>query len=191
MELSPQQASHALQDIASAQRRLGIFTGYRHAAPHLWLWGVIWIAGYAATDLWPGRAGWSWLALDAGGIGASLLIAWRQQPRDGERHPDATWARTALRMALFGLAIVLFIFATYDLMQPRSTVQFGLFPVMLMGLLYTLLGLWVGARWLATGLVLVALALAGYHLLAQHVLLFVGLCGGLTLILSGSWMRGR
>ena len=78
MNLSHEQASSALQDIAKAQRRLGVFSGYQRAAPHLWLWGLIWIAGYGVSDLAPQYAGWTWLVLNLGGILAGMVIGRRQ-----------------------------------------------------------------------------------------------------------------
>ena len=186
MNISHEQASSALQEIASAQRRLGIFTGYRNAAPHLWLWGAIWMAGYAATDLWPAESGWTWLVLNLGGITAGMLINRYQQT-----NTDLKATRNSLRMLGVALAIVLFVFASFDMMRPQTPAQYGLFPVLLMGLLYTLLGIWVGPRWLVTGLALSSMSLLGFHFIEQHALLYVGVCGGATLILSGLWMRAR
>lgn len=191
MELSHEQASSALQDIARAQRRLGIFTGYHRAAPHLGWWGAIWICGYVASDLWPQRAGWAWLVLNLVGLLGGTLIVRRQQAAADPLAVAATGAGSTLRMLGAGLAMALFIVASFDLLQPQSAVQFGVFPVLLMGLLYTLLGLWIGARWLATGLVLTALAVLGFHFVGEHTLLVVGTSGGIALILSGLWMQSR
>ena len=89
------------------------------------------------------------------------------------------------------LAIAVFIFATFDMLRPQTLLQYGAFPVLLMGLLYSLAGVWAGLRWLATGLALTAVSLLGYHFIEQHTLLWLGACGGGTLILSGLWMRSR
>lgn len=191
MNLSHEQASSALQDIAQAQRRLGIFTGYRQAAPHLWLWGAIWIVGYAISDLWPAQAGWGWLVLNSCGMLAAILIGRQQARQAGPVAATALPRGQSLRVLGIALAIVLFIIASFDMLRPQTMLQYGSFPVLLMGLLYTLAGLWAGPRWLVTGLALSGFSLLGYHFIEQHALLWVGLCGGATLILSGTWMRAQ
>jgi len=180
-----------LRDIAQAQHRLDIFSGYRHAAPHLWLWGLIWIAGYGVTDLMPQLAGWVWLVLDVGGMAAGIAIGRHQMSAQARAAGGADRNLNSMRMIGIALVIVAFIFATFDMLRPQTLAQFGAFPVLLMGLLYSLAGLWAGARWLALGLVLIVLSMVGYHFVAQHYMLWLGVTGGGTLVVSGLWMRAR
>jgi hypothetical protein len=191
MNINREQASSALQDIARAQRRLGVFSGYQRAAPHLWMWGLIWIVGYGTTDLAPQFAGWTWLVLNLGGILVGYMIMQRQSVAAGQASAVGEGQWIPQRMVGVALGIVIFIFATFDLLRPQTLVQYSAFPVLLMGLLYSLFGIWAGSRWLVTGLTLSAVSLFGYHFVEQHALLWLGACGGATLILSGFWMRAR
>ena len=191
MELSPEQAGSALRDIARAQRRLGIFSGYRYAAPHLWMWGLIWIAGYGATDLMPQVAGWIWLVLNVGGMAIGIAIGRHQMRTEARMRGEPDGDVTSMRMIGISVAIVIFIFATFDMLRQQTPAQFGAFPVLLMGLLYALAGLWAGLRWSIVGLVLSAVSMLGYHFIVQHYMLWLGAAGGGTLILSGFWMRVR
>lgn len=150
MNLSQEQASSALHDLARAQRRLGVFSGYERAAPHLWLRGVIWIVGFSVTDLAPRYAGWVSLVLDVGGVACGVAIVRCQA--GAAWGDDTEWMPR--RMVVIALAIGLLIFASYDLMRPQGLAQYGAFPVLLMDLLYTLAGLFASLRWLVTGLVL-------------------------------------
>ena len=61
MVLTSQQASESLGEVAAAQRKARQLQGYSKAAPHLFLWGLIWLVGYAGTEFVPGMpacCGW-------------------------------------------------------------------------------------------------------------------------------------
>lgn len=47
--IQPQDAANALKEIANAEKHSGQAYHYQKASPHLFLWGVIWVIGYAVT----------------------------------------------------------------------------------------------------------------------------------------------
>lgn len=185
MSISQDEAAKALDEVGRTQRRSAVLRGYERGAPHFWLWGVIWVLGYSITDYRPDLAGWAWLVLDVTGWAGSMLLA-RQQRAAAQR----TTARV-YGFRLFGaLALMIaFLFATYYILPPTTGRQYGAFPALMMALLYSLVGLWAGVRWLAIGLALFALTLFGYAVLSSHFLLWMAFAGGGALILTGTWMR--
>ena len=198
MSLSIQQAADALQDVARAQRRAAILRGYERGAPHFLLWGTIWLVGFAGTDLFPAHAGLLWLVLDVLGIGGGFLIvraaaqAAASASASASAYASAYGANTrqvGWRYAAVGLTFLAFIVATYYVMGAHTVAQFGAFPALLMGLLYTLAGIWRGARWAVVGIAVFALTLVGYVLLGAHFMLWMSVCGGGSLLLTGIWMR--
>jgi hypothetical protein len=193
MDLNSEQASIALNDISEAQRKVTIFTGYQHAAPHFWLWGVIWFIGYSATDLQPGYAGEIWLTLNLIGfmVGAWLARANAAQARGSDARAHNAAGIPARQVIFVGLAFALFIAATFILFNPTKPTQFATFPALLVGFVYTLVGIWGGARWLVAGIGLSVLTMVGYLYAPQHIMLWMAVFGGGTLIASGFWMKGR
>jgi hypothetical protein len=182
MALSIQQAAEALHDVERAQHRAVVLRGYEYGAPHFLLWGSVWVLGYAGTDLLPQQAGLIWLILDALGLLGGYLIV-RAAPS------TSTTATRGWRFAAVGLCFAAFIGATYYILGARTGNQFGAFPALLMSLLYTLFGLWRGVRWAIVGVALFTLTVTGYVLLREHFMLWMSLCGGGTLLLTGLWMR--
>ena len=76
MTLSPSEANDALADIRKTQKASATTYGYRKASPHLIMWGVIWMIGYAATWLRP--AWWPvWPVLAVAGVSLSIWIGRR------------------------------------------------------------------------------------------------------------------
>jgi hypothetical protein len=57
------------------------------------------------------------------------------------------------------------------------------------GAIYASIGLWLGTRFVLTGLGVIALTLGGYFLLREHFLMWMALVGGGGLILAGFWLR--
>jgi hypothetical protein len=181
-QVTAQQAVDALHEVERTERRLSIFYGYERGAPYFLLWGVIWILGYSASALLPTAAGPAWLALDVIGVVAGLFIS--RATSTGS--PRFAYTR---RYVGASVAIVAFVAATYYVLRPHLGIQLGAFPPLLMALIYVLVGLWSGSRWIAVGMVLGALTLLGYAVIPQYFMLWMASVGGGTLLLTGIWMR--
>jgi hypothetical protein len=181
MSLSSKEAEESLADVENAARRSARIYGYSRAAPHLILWGAIWVIGYGATDLRPMYANLIWGVLIPIGCVGSFLFS--RRCANTERTTGA-WRV----FALAGLAL-LFIFSTYTIMWPLHGHQFGAYPALLTGVVYSGVGLWLGARWVVTGLAVTLLTLGGFFLLREHYLLWMAFVGGGSMILAGFWFR--
>lgn len=182
MSIRPEEAASALQDIERAERQSARIYGYRKASPHLLLWGVIWIMGYASTYIWP-EGGMAWAVLVPAGILASFWISRRAAAK-----PSA--GGFAWRYGATAFAIFLFITATFAVLPPRSAKEVGAFVALLVAILYVLLGVWrSGARMVLLGLAVGALTVGGYFGLPHYFLLWMAGVGGGGLILGGFWLR--
>ncbi|HMH64186.1 MAG TPA: hypothetical protein VK515_01290 [Rhizomicrobium sp.] len=180
--INPQEAADALKQADAAERRSARAYVYQRFAPYLLLWGLIWVAGYGATDLVPRVAGWIWLGLVLVALSVSMAIGRRAEP--GRLGPKSNW-----RYSLFFVAVWAFFASTYAVMAPVSGMQQGAFPPLVVAFIYILLGLWTGPRLVIAGLVVGALTLGGFFYLPQHFLLWEGFVGGGALILAGLWFR--
>ncbi len=182
MAISAREAKEALDEITRTSRHSSQLHAYKSAAPHLVLWGVLWLLGYGATYLVARQAGWVWLAvLVIGGLGSfSSGIAAKPAAR-----PRFSWQIFFTWLAVLGaIASVLAIFA------PIRGAQVGaLFPLVA-GWAYVVLGLWLGTRLILAGSVVVGLTLFGFFALPSgEFMLWMAGVGSLTLIGTGLWLR--
>ncbi|MGC1107688.1 MAG: hypothetical protein WA876_14235 [Candidatus Acidiferrales bacterium] len=180
--IQPQEAATALKEIARAEQHSGQAYHYQKASAHLFLWGAIWIVGYAATYFRPRWYG-IWLILTVAGIIGSFWISWRAAA--GRSQSSFGW-----RYAASFIAVFLFIEALFAILPPKSGLQVDAFFPLLVALCYVLLGLWMRATRMAVlGVALGALTVGGYFWLPQHFLLWMAGVGGGALILGGFWLR--
>jgi hypothetical protein len=184
MPISTQEAAETLQDIARTQHRASVLRGYQHGAPHFILWGIIWAIGYGSCDLAPALANPVWLVLDVAGITGSFLLG-----RAAIASRTGVTTGYGARFAALGIAALGFVAATYYIMQPHDSAQFGAFPALFVALVYSVIGIWRGSRWAIAGLLLGACTVAGYAFFKEHFMLWMAVVGGSTLILTGLWLR--
>lgn len=178
--ISPDQAADALKEAAITERRSAQAYVYQRFAPYLFLWGIIWMIGYGASDLIPHFAGWIWLGLILAALAISMAIG---------RSAVSGRPQSNGRYALFFAAVWAFFASTYAVMAPVRGMQQGAFPPLVVALAYILIGLWSGPRLVIAGLAVGALTLGGFFYLPQHFLLWEGFVGGGGLILAGVWFR--
>lgn len=183
MSLTSKEAAESLSDVECAGRRSAQAFGYRKASPHLILWGLIWVIGYAATDLRPASTNLIWLGLIVAGSTISTYL--------GRCENSAGAATHKYNWRVLGLVALAFVFvgASYAVFGHVSGMQQGAFVPLLVRTIYAGLGLWLGRRFLVTGLAIVALTLGGYFYLHEHFLLWMAVVGGGGLILAGFWLR--
>jgi hypothetical protein len=182
MSLSSEEAAVSLTQVEEASRRSSQLYFYHCSSPHLIMWGIIWIIGYGGTGLFP-RYGWSlWLGLMViGALGGVFLN--RRRTSEGPSSGPYAW-----RMGALWAIILLFVAATYAILEPSSARQFCAYPALITGCAYMAIGLWRGARYLISGVVVVALTLFGYYFVDQIFFWFAAV-GGAAMILTGVWFR--
>lgn len=186
MTMNPQDAAAALSEVEQTQWRSARSLGYRIASSHMILWGGIWALGYGLMAALPTEAWWKiWLPADVVGVAASMWIG--LQRNRGGRNPAA--ARDTWRSLALSVFAGLFLGAVYFLFQPRTVEVYLVFPAVVLGGLYTCIGLFRMPRFLAIGIWIFAAATIG-HLWLQPLLIawLAGSVGG-AMILGGLWLR--
>lgn len=178
MSIPPEQAAQALRDVETAQQRSVTAYRYQRFSAHLFLWGAIWVIGYAVQYWRPGA--WKiWLALAPAGILGSVWIDKRA------RGNSRGWNHGVSCLAIF-----LYILAVFAVLPPKSDAQaVAIFPL-LIALLYALVGVWTrAARIVLLGFALGVFTVAGFFWLPQYFALWMAVVGGGALILGGFWLR--
>jgi hypothetical protein len=181
MEVSLTEARDALRDVDKAAARGNQSRGYRIAAPYLILWGVIWIVGYGASA-WPEAvsSGRLWLVLDVVGLLGSGVIASRERGRQGK----GLWRRFAAFATVF-----LFVGMTLTIMHPTEPAQYLVFPSLVLGLVYGLIGVFTLPKFLWIAAAVSFSAMLAFYFLQPWLSLCIAITGGGGLLLGGLWMR--
>ena len=180
MPISPKQASEALSDIASAEGRSATIFRYRLSAPYLLLWGALWVVGFSLSDFYPAQVPIVWLCVTLIGIAGSIAVSLRA---------EGVGRAVAWRCAGVGITITAFVFATVIVLRLRNADQISALAALIVAMAYVLIGLWIGARFVITGIVVGALTVAGSFLFSAHFSLWMAAVGGGALIFAGLWLR--
>jgi hypothetical protein len=140
----------------------------------------------------PLHRGLIWIAIVPVGMIAGFLIERRAALRhDAQADPSRRRAVARLRRLFNGTALIAFAFitATCVVMSPVTPRQVGAFIPLVVAASYAVLGLWIGARFIAVGAALAALTLGGFLLLPAHFELWMAAVGGGALLVGGLWLR--
>lgn len=182
MDLDARDASRALADIDAAAARSTQLQRYRGFAPHMILWGAIWMVANLLTDLWPAQSGIGWLLLSALGMAGSFWLGSRTARQAARSGHGPRWLQTLA-------AIIVFQVLALAVLPPLTGRQQGAFLSLLWTCLYTAAGAWLGWRLTAIGALATALIAIGYFHLASHFFLFMGCVTSASLIAGGLWLR--
>jgi hypothetical protein len=184
MAISREDAVAALRDVEEAQTRTRLARAYRVGSPHLILWGVIWIIGYALTGLVPSRdLSLIWPSLCFLGVIIGVVLR-RRGGLALAQTGEPTW-----RWWAAWVAILCFSVATYAVMKPVNPAQYQVYPALIISLIYMLAGAWGATRYLGIGAGVFALALIGFFFLGPWLPYWMAVVGGGALILGGVWLR--
>ena len=181
MPIDKSEAAAALDDIASIVERVKQSTFYRNAAAILVMWGVLVACGYLVTYLMPARGGMIWTALHIAGTGGTIALLRRQRLHEGRAADLRALAALAL---FFGFGLLWSV--VFGRMGAR---EMGAFWPTLFMFGYTLAGLWFGRAFIALGLTITALTVAGYVWAGPLFEPYMAIVDGGGLILCGLWMR--
>jgi hypothetical protein len=153
------------------------------------LWGAIWLLANSVSDLAPEQSGTVWLALTLLGATASWWIGWRQHAAVAEGSTPRTRLDQGWRWMLCFLVIVAFQVAALAVLSPSDARQQDTFSSMFWTFLYMAVGVWIGWRLFAIGLVATLLILLGYFGVHSHYFLYMGCVSGGALMAGGMWLR--
>jgi hypothetical protein len=176
------QASEALADINEIARRVRQSRIYNLASLMLILWGALVFAGYLASFLLPRYAGYLWVAVNAAGVAGSFAVSAFTYPKSGVRTFD-------FRVLIACLLFFAFGYLCSSLLGHFTARQLGTFWPIYFMLFYSIAGLWVGHAFVAIGLSISALALAGYFWAGDWFEPWMAFVDGGGLMLGGLWMR--
>lgn len=187
MSVTREAAAQALAEATEARRRVSRLQGYRGLAPHVILWGAIWIVANTVNDLLPGHDGAVWLALALPGLVASMVIGARTGRR--WREPGETAKGESARWALASLALFAYFSCVLSVMAPVSGAQAGTYISLTFAAAYVFLGIFSGWKIALLGVVMGAVLLAGFFSGLPHMQTLGGCIAGTAMILGGVWMR--
>lgn len=179
MPISKNEAADALKSVERTERLSGILREYSAAAPHFFIWGLAWAAGYGLGTALPDKRGLVWLVVVAIGSIASAIAGMRF---GGGR-------RSVLQSVSISLAVVAIttvVVAVLGPMQPRQIE--AVIPLFAAGF-YLLIGIWGAPRFAVAGIVLGAVTIAGYYFAGENFGYWMAAAGGGVLVLTGVWLR--
>ncbi|HEX8668278.1 MAG TPA: hypothetical protein VF727_07900 [Allosphingosinicella sp.] len=188
MPISQAEAASALRDIDETTARTMEMRAYREASPYLLLWGLVWAAGYGLMGLLPAdQWGLLWLPLDLAGVAASVAIGCRARRRAASR--GAAARANLLPMLATVFFTTLFVMAVYVLFAPTRHEPYLVFPALVVGLIYVVLGAWKMRRLAWIGAAMFLLAMAGFLFLRPWLPFWLAAVGGGGLVAGGLWLR--
>ncbi len=188
MTIDPGTAAASLQDIADTERRARESLFYSVSSSILILWGVLVASVQALIFFLPpfsrssGIFIASWCVFYAVGMGGTYaILRARYRPR--------TLSPMARR--LMGAMVILIAYGVLwtALLEPPAGRWFSVFWPTLFMFGFVLAGLWVGRVFVACGLIVTALVVAGHLWLGPWYPLWLAAVQGGALIVSGLWMR--
>jgi hypothetical protein len=182
MTITKDDASQALSEIDAAQVRVWQAKAYSRAAPFLIIWGAVWMVADILTQFEPGW-GLSWPACILLGVVASFVVG-----AGFSRRPDADRAGGWRQMASW-LVVMAFIVTLFFVIPVTSNREIHSIFGLVFGFIYIAMGLWIGWRLAALGVVLAVLTLTGFYGVGAWYPLYMGLVSGGALVLGGLWLR--
>lgn len=192
MVISKEEAAQALSDIHSANQRTKGMLTYRHLAPHLILWGFIWLVANTVTELLPENAAAVWNGLSWAGAVTSMWIGYRSNYHHVQCHSAAdAHAHKVRGLRILGTFLVMlaFFISAFTILPQSDSKQINAFISLFWGTCYAIVGIWTGIRMLAVGVLITLSILIAYFVIPAHYFLWMGLVTGTLLILGGAWLR--
>ena len=180
MTLSRDEAGAQLAAIDDVIQRMKQSRIYRVSGDIIMLWGVLEFVRYAAINFAPALFSKGWFAIDAFGVGATILMLRRAGP-----------GRALPASRVIGVYALLYGFG---FLWSGPLGHFGgretmVFWHTLFLLCYSLAGLWFGVGFLAIGLGITAAIVAVYYFAGAAFWLAMAIVTGFGFILCGLWMR--
>lgn len=167
------QAADAIKNIETAQRRTATLRHYRDYSSVVVAWGIAWLIGFTAQQCVQGSAWLAWIAVWLG----ALVWTLTRPARQSDYKAFATWA-------ISNACIILLLI----LIEADFRTVAAIFAVALAGA-YGVMGIWVGRRFLALGVLVFASLLIGWWVFPGALFISLALGGGAGLVIGGLWLR--
>jgi len=179
MQIDPKSAEASLAEIDAVIARLKQSTYYRGASTIIVAWGVLVAVGYLLNQWIPRQAGFVWLAVNALGLLATIVIGSRQQ----RANRKFDWRIVIAILLAFGFGLICSSLGHF------GARELNIFWPALFMFGYALAGLWLGLAFTALGVGVALLAFVGYLFVDTWFDIYLAVVNGGGLILAGLWMR--
>jgi hypothetical protein len=180
--IDPAAAREALAEIDRVAERTRKAIAHGPASAMLMLWGLVWAAGFAATELDPARSGMCWLIGDLVGILGSIGIALRPKSPVSGGKADG-------RIAFFWVALFCYAGLWLWMFQPTDGNHIGAFFATVPMFAYVAMGLWLSRFFVYLGVLVTVLTVVGLTLFPLHFNLWMAVVGGGSLFAAGVYIR--
>jgi hypothetical protein len=152
---------------------------YNRLSPYFYIWGGAWTVAFciiAVNDklFEPVMPLSIW--------GAILTSAIFSATRNKEDR------KTGWRVAASFVVMWIFAVSFFSVLTPNPRAIAAYFPL-LFAAFSAGIGLWIGVRYIAIGVLLAAATLFGYHRLGDHFYAWMAIFAGGSLLLTGYWLR--
>ena len=192
MTITKDEAASALSEISAVHHRSATLKNYRYAAPHMMIWGVVWLVANSLSDVYAAQIGRIWPILSfIGGIASFTLGSRMQAQRLGPGGSIGTIARAdhGWRSGLTAVVVFAYFSACFAVLPPTSSVQGVAIISLFFTFAYMVFGAWAGLRVFLVGMIASAAILYGYFGVVVHQFLWIGVFAGGALIMGGLWVR--
>lgn len=181
--LRPEDAAEALKTAATATQRSVAAVAYTRVGRRLIVWGIVWIiVNVAGIVRLPVDGTYAWPAVNFAGLVACIILDIRSAPgRRGWRHAGES-------LVLF-LGFAAFVLSTQFVVVQPTLIQVESLVTLVLGLIYIVIGLYIGWRLVAVGAALMLIVIAGSAWAPGQFFVWMAAAGGGGLILGGMWLR--
>ncbi len=182
MAIDPGSAADSLSEVARIERKTREAARYSGAAYFLFWWGGLTTVGYLVNQFALGSAFDSWRVIIVLGIAGSAIIRYVRSRNGGTGHGDRRMVIAQVVLLAFG-ALWVTVFGHFE---GRGLGAF--WPTLFM-LGFVLGGLWIGRVFVAIGVTVTLLTVAGYFWAGPWFGLWMAVVNGGGLIAGGVFLR--
>lgn len=181
-EPTPRQAALLLAEVDTARAAMRHAIRAHRGHYHLWIWGAAWIAMPLTAHFGGDNAGrfFPWICALGGAFSFITGFTQKQQLR---RPPNTRLAAVLVTVWLFGLLALLGLRPSFNV---RTIYAYFCLVAMQS---YVVAGLWTDSYLLWLGIIITVLLISGLFLPPAFFWIWMAVCGGGSLILSGFYVR--
>ena len=188
MNVSPTEAEEALATIRAMTQKTRHSIASSGAHVSLIITGTVWLIGFICNQFLSGELlSYIWIGLSIlGGTVATILGI-----RSGKHIHNPSAGATAKRVSLIWLLLVVYCIAAIAVAYPIDSKQLTMFIVLFVLIGWMAMGLLLSFSSFWPGLLIIAMALAGYFFLPDFFFLWMGILVGGGMIALGLYIRFR